>query len=92
MAYFPNGSSGDVLDAQCADCPLGYGWNDPNQKRLFDPEKQARPCPVALVQLMYNYDQVGIEKFEDAMNCLINKDGICRIREQLVEIRSVGDG
>lgn len=88
MAYFPNATAGDVLDHQCSDCPLGYGWNNPDQKRLFDSEAIPRPCPVALVQLQYNYDQVGIPKLEAAMNCLINKDGICQVRLQLVEIRN----
>jgi hypothetical protein len=25
MVYFPNGSAGDVLEAQCMDCKLGEG-------------------------------------------------------------------
>lgn len=25
MAYFPNGTAGEVLDDQCAKCPLGQG-------------------------------------------------------------------
>ncbi len=55
MAYFVNGSEGETLDAQCADCPLGYGWNDPAQGRFeFEIDREPRPCPVALVQLVYN--------------------------------------
>ena len=58
MAYFPNGSYGGVLDDQCHDCPLGYGWDDPEQKKLFEIEHGALPCPTAFVQLEYNYDQI----------------------------------
>ena len=92
MAYFPNGSSGDVLDIQCADCPLGYGWHDPKQKVLFDADPIPRPCPVALVQFMYNYDQVrpGNEKLREAMNLLIDEKGVCLVRKELAEVRKAG--
>lgn len=121
MAYFSNSSEGEVLDAQCQDCPLGWGWNDPDQQSLFEVERQPRPCPVALVQLTYNYDQIpdqlctlaadAIEQnqlladthsklgarsvakqlrstdLSDAMKLLINEQGVCQVRQQLVEIR-----
>lgn len=70
MAYFPNSTAGDVLDAQCGTCPLGDG-----------------PCPVLLVQLTYNYDQCDIQKLEEAMNILIDEQGKCRVREQIVAIK-----
>ena len=92
MAYFPNGTSREVLDAQCADCPLGYGWNDPRQGELFDPERIPRPCPVLWVQLEYNYKQIinGNRKNDlaRAMTSLVNEEGVCQVREQLVEIRN----
>jgi len=87
VAYFANSSEGDIFDSQCADCPLGYGWNEPTQTLLFDPERVPRPCPVALVQLQFNYDQCDNKKLEDAMNCLVNKVGICQVRQQLLQIR-----
>lgn len=89
MAYFSNGCEGDVLDEQCANCPLGYGWNDPDQTTLFDTEPEPRPCPVALVQLTYNYDQLkkGNERLREAMEMLINADGVCLVRAELVQIR-----
>ncbi len=70
MAYFPNGSSGEVLDRQCADCPLGDG-----------------PCPVMLVQQVYNYDQLdeGQEKLREAMTILVDDEGTCHVRKQLAE-------
>jgi hypothetical protein len=88
MAYFPNGTAGEILDAQCADCPLGYGWNDPNQKRLFDVDEVARPCPVAAVQLIYNYDQIGNDNLRKAMSILIDNSGKCQVRQQLLAAKS----
>lgn len=90
MAYFSNGSEGEILDRQCSDCPLGAGWNDPNQKRLFADEAPMRPCPVAYVQFQFNYKQCekGQERLREAMNFLINEKGVCQVREQLLQIRS----
>lgn len=143
MVYFPNGTSAEVLAEQCADCPLGYGWNDPNQKELFDRGATPRACPVALVQMEFNYKQhpsgVGCSNtadwleqlkpeqkpkfveqsknetgnvtshygstdsqietaiewlrskdFSEAMNRLINENGICLLRNLLVEMRKEG--
>lgn len=90
MAYFPNGSSGDVFDAQCADCPLGYGWNDPRQMSLFDAERAPKPCPVALVQLTYNYDQLDAnnKQLREAMTMLVDDTGECKVRKLLAECRA----
>lgn len=71
MAYFANGTEGHRLDAQCNRCPLSA--EDAN-------------CPTLLVQLIYNYDQIGIDKLCDAMNLLVGEDGICETREGLVKI------
>ena len=87
MAYFPN-SSHDSLEQQCADCPLGYGWNDPDQKTLFDPERLPKPCPVAAIQMQYNYEQVGNKSLRAAMSILVkDRDEKCQVRELLVECR-----
>jgi hypothetical protein len=64
MAYFSNGSEGQILDEQCAHCPYGED-----------------PCPVYLVQSNFNYDQCDVPKLKDAMNVLINEEGICQMRE-----------
>ena len=111
MAYFSNSSEGEILDAQCNDCPLGYGWNNPDQLQFF--EREPRPCPVALVQLTYNYDQISppdrkkasecldksehdfsqsqkwlnSNQFLEALEMLIDKDGVCQVRNQLLDIR-----
>lgn len=90
MAYFSNGTEGRVLDEQCSDCPLGAGWNDPDQPLLFDVERTMRYCPVAFVQGMYNYDQIkkGNEKLREAMSLLVeDKQGQCQVRQQLLELR-----
>jgi len=74
---------------QCADCPLGYGWYEPSQGQLFDDEKRAKPCPIAFVQLNYNYDQLkaGNEQLREAMNVLVKEDGTCQTRELLLQVR-----
>ena len=89
MAYFSNSSDGSILDDQCCDCPLGYGWNDPGQRQLFGQEREVKPCPTALVQAMYNYDQLkpGNEQLRAAMATLVDDDGVCKTRKLLVEIR-----
>lgn len=40
-------------------------------------------CPVANVQLVHNYDQCGIPKLREAMNLLVNEQGICQLRPLL---------
>lgn len=89
MAYFPNGSSGEVLEHQCEDCPLGYGWNDPNQQTLFDPAHEFRGCPVAVVQMRHNYTQCEDTQkpLRSAMTTLVADDGTCQVRELLVKHR-----
>lgn len=91
MAYFPNSTAGEILDAQCADCPLGAGWNDPAQQRLFDDETEYRGCPVMLIQLTQNYKQLdkGQEPLKEAMTTLVANDGTCEVRKILVEHRKV---
>jgi hypothetical protein len=89
MAYFANGTEGDILQMQCCDCPLGFGWNDPRQGQLFEAERIPKGCPVHAVQMLYNYDQVsaGQEKLRAAMNVLIDERGVCQVRKVLEETR-----
>lgn len=42
-------------------------------------------CPVFLVQMLHNYDQCGNEKLKAAMNLLINEEGLCQMRQLLME-------
>ena len=74
MAYFANGSEGEVLHAQCADCPLGYGWNDARQGKLFEREPTPRQCPVQLAQMIHNYNQVRDSGCDVTADWLENMD------------------
>jgi len=91
VAYFSNSTEGEVLDAQCADCPLGHGWRN-NTRPLFEVEdgtETGRGCPVQLVQSLFNYDQMaaGAEKLRSAMRMLIDDSGTCHTRAILVRDR-----
>lgn len=73
MAYFPNGSAAEYLDNQCCQCIL--------------PEDAA--CPILLVQLSFNYEQLDSEgkpnKVAEVMNALINEKGDCQMKPLLDE-------
>lgn len=64
MAYFSNGSEGEVFDQQCAKCKYGQS-----------------PCPIAFVQMEYNYSAVGNETAADILNELVRQDGTCTVFE-----------
>ena len=68
MAYFPNGPAGEVLTDQCDNCL--HGLDD------------SLLCPVAHVQVTYNYDQLnpGNEDLQAAMELLIADHGECRMK------------
>ena len=68
MAYFPNGTAGEILDEQCHNCL--HGTSD------------GILCPVAHVQVEYNYDQLEPwnKPLRAAMNLLINEQGICQMK------------
>ena len=75
MAYFPNGSSGEVLDEQCATCPVGK-----------HPEA---PCPVLFVQTHYNYEQFTDGKpneIAELLNFLVDPvKGVCQMRAVMIK-------
>ena len=68
MAYFPNVTAGEHLDKQCADCIHE------------DPEAG---CPLALVQMEFNYSQHnnGQAKLRKCLNLLINEHGDCQMKK-----------
>ena len=68
MAYFPNGTAGQVLVDQCDNCL--HGMDD------------SLLCPVAHVQTEYNYKQLdrGNADLQAAMNLLIADQGECRMK------------
>ena len=53
MAYFSNGTEGEVLDRLCLDCI--HGWDGEN-------ERQGKPCIVLMLQMQWNYSQLDREK------------------------------
>lgn len=71
MAYFANGTEGLGLEEQCHNCIHGI-----NAEIL---------CPVASVQLMYNYSQLdeGNKDLREAMNLLIDEQGSCLMRQTM---------
>lgn len=73
MAYFSNGSEGEVLHAQCAECPIG--------------SNQDAHCPILAVQMEYNYEQIDSQgkrtKMSELMNMLVNDDGECQMLKAL---------
>lgn len=75
MGYFSNGCEGEILDKQCDECVI------PNEE----------PCPILLVQLLYNYDQhdKGNEKLVDCLNNLIDESGMCKMKQILDRIGGI---
>ena len=55
MAYFSNGTEGEVLDELCLKCIHGYDAEK-------DEERQGRACAVFMLQMMWNYGQHEREK------------------------------
>jgi hypothetical protein len=69
MAYFSNGSEGEYLENQCADCPL-------NDKHC--------PVFRVQMRYNYDQVSPGQEKLRAAMNLLINEKGDCQVRPLVV--------
>ena len=70
MAYFSNGTEGMKLDDQCAEC-------------IHADEDGC--CPVAFVQMEFNYSQLddGNEDLRKAMEILIDKNGDCNMKKAI---------
>jgi hypothetical protein len=78
MSYFSNGTEGEELDIQCADCLIGI----------------ENFCPIAFMQMEFNYNQIchakGLERFKghplpfisQLMDTLI-KDGECLMKPEI---------
>lgn len=41
------------------------------------------PCPIAMIQLTYNYEAVGNRTATKILNDLITNEGICKIKKFL---------
>lgn len=60
MAYFSNGTEGEVFYNQCARCKYGES-----------------PCPIACVQLTYNYEACNNVIARKILDTLISDNGEC---------------
>lgn len=69
MAYFPNGTAGEILDRQCDECI--HGKSDDVM------------CPVYYVQATFNYKQIDDLWMEKILTHLINSEGICQMKRSL---------
>jgi hypothetical protein len=74
MAYFSNSSEGWFFDEQCAEC--------------IHVDETAM-CPVAHVQMMYNYDQCadGQEKLRQVMTILVSDSTGCQVKPLIDKLR-----
>lgn len=70
MGYFSNGTEGEMYEAKyCRRC-LHYET---------DPDWEGHPeacCPVWLIHLMFNYEQLKNKDLETTLSLLIPKDGV----------------
>ncbi len=71
MAYFSNGSEGEYLDNQCAECPLG---------------EVACPVRHVQDNFNYDQVAKGQEKLREAMNLLISPEGKCQLRPLVLQL------
>ena len=71
MAYFPNGTAGDILIEQCDNCL--HGMND------------SVLCPIANVQIFFNYDQIDNEHLSKCLSALVRDDGVCLMRSAMLQ-------
>jgi len=79
MAYFPNGTAGEIFDEQCSNCL--HGISDDIM------------CPVCYVQTTYNYDQTRPmeKKLRECLNSLVNEKGICMMKTAMEECKVLRD-
>lgn len=74
MAYFPNGSSGMEFDEGCMDCL----HEDPDYG-----------CPIAFIQMNYNYDQLddGNEQVKEILDYLVDQKKGCILRDKIMSLK-----
>jgi len=75
MAYFSNGTEGEVFYEQCMRCRYGE-----------------EPCPIALVQMEYNYEACNNPTARKILDSLVLQDGTCTMFEEFKEDFSVIKG
>lgn len=72
MAYFSNSSAGVNFDQGCMDCPLA--------------DHDDFLCPIAKVQLAYNYEQVGNRAATEILEALVDQEDGCMIRDRVLQL------
>jgi len=78
MCYFANSTEGMVLDEQCLNCFY-----------LLDTEDRPTLCPVHSLHLSYNSEQLKNQQLRDALNVLVNENGVCQVKKLVDKIRLV---
>ena len=75
MAYFANSSEGGFFDEQCAECIHA---------------DESSMCPVAHVQMMYNYDQCADsqEKLRQVLTILVTDEEGCQVKPFIDKLRA----
>ena len=71
MAYFSNGSEGSVLEDQCSECVA---------------KLEGQYCPIHSVQVLFNYKQNDNPNLTEAMNVLIDENGVCQMKRHVDRI------
>lgn len=77
MAYFPNSTAADMsgFTHQCSTCPLE------------DDVADAKGCPIALAQMLFNYDQIGDTDAHGTaraiLGLLVDDEKGCMVRPQI---------
>lgn len=51
-----------------------------------------KPCPIAMVQMLYNYDAVNNKVATDILNELVKDDGRCLMYETFEKDFKLSDG
>ena len=65
-----------AFDATCCEC-------------IHDDPDAA--CPIALIQTLYNYEQIGNKLLENAINMLVNARGVCKMKPLIDKLRERDD-
>jgi len=72
VAYFPNGTSGYILEIQCDECALFMGC----------------PVYATQNEFNYKQVEDGQEELQKCINMLIGEDGTCKLKPLVDKIKS----
>lgn len=72
MAYYPNGTSGVIFDKGCVDCLH---------------EELDYGCPIAFIQMNYNYSQHDHEKVKEILDYLVDQEKGCILRDKIMALK-----